>query len=210
MSRKLEKKEIVPQIIKRSVQRNVGVFVDGVALDRACKRLKKRVDYAALLASISLGTKPTVARYYTIVPLDDDSRQRSYLDAVERAGFDVILKRLPPKGVDRMVSVEPEMAADIIAFGLKGSVAFSDYPADEERIESATNSDNSDSFIASPIVRSIVLGCPSKELSYAILLLNKFEIETTTADFGAFSGRDVLKSSSRWIDLTGSEMIWRE
>jgi hypothetical protein len=34
--------------------------------------------------------------------------------------------------------------------------------------------------------------------------------ETTTADFSQFSGSDILKSAQRWIDLSGSETIWRE
>jgi hypothetical protein len=34
--------------------------------------------------------------------------------------------------------------------------------------------------------------------------------ETTTADFGQFTGNDILKSAQKWIDLSGSETIWRE
>src|SRR5690606_8296126 len=58
-------------------------------------------------------------------PYEDDSRQRAFLDAVRRAGLQVVVKRLPPKGITRQVSVEVEMASDIVAFGL-GQNSFED------------------------------------------------------------------------------------
>jgi hypothetical protein len=44
---------------------------------------------------------------------------------VSRAGLTVLVKRLPPKGVTRQVSIDVELAADIIAFAL-GHFKFSD------------------------------------------------------------------------------------
>ncbi len=118
-------KSIGKGIVKRSEKRVVGLFIDGIGLDRATRRLNRKVDLAALVRGVTSGVNPLVARYYTIVPYEDDSRQRAFLDAVSRAGLRVIVKRLPPKGVTRQVCTDAEMAADIVAFAL-GHSTFSD------------------------------------------------------------------------------------
>lgn len=105
-------------IVKRREQRHVGLFIDGTGLDRATRRIARKVDMASLVRGVTSGTPPAVARYYTLIPYEDDSRQRAFLDAVARAGMQVIVKRLPPKGITRQVSVDPEMSADIIAFAM--------------------------------------------------------------------------------------------
>ena len=105
-------------IVKRTERRVLGLFIDGTGLDRATRRINRKVDMSALVRGVSAGLLPTVARYYTLIPYEDDSRQRAFLDAVSRAGLTVIVKRLPPKGITRQVSVDVEMAADIIAFSL--------------------------------------------------------------------------------------------
>lgn len=117
--------ELGKGIIKRSEVRRLGLFIDGTGLDRATRRINKKVDMSSLLRGVTSGTVPAVARYYTLIPYEDDSRQRAFLDAVTRAGLQVIVKRLPPKGVSRQVSVDIEMAADIVAFAL-GHMKFSD------------------------------------------------------------------------------------
>ncbi len=120
-------------IVKRREQRQVALFIDGTGLDRATRRISRKVDMSALVRGVTSGTPPVVARYYTLIPYEDDSRQRAFLDAVARAGMQVIVKRLPPKGITRQVSVDPEMSADIIAFAL-GHDRFSDlseYRAEE-------------------------------------------------------------------------------
>lgn len=114
ITRKRRKQE--PAVIKRTGKRAIGLFIDGTGLDRAARRLNRRVDMAALVRGVTSGTAPLVARYYTLIPFEDDSRHRAFLDAVARAGLTVIVKRLPPKGVTRQVSVDLEMAADIVAF----------------------------------------------------------------------------------------------
>jgi hypothetical protein len=88
---------------------------------------------ASLVRGVTSGTPPVVARYYTLIPYEDDSRQRAFLDAVARAGMQVIVKRLPPKGITRQVSVDPEMAADILAFsmGHQKFSSLSEYRADD-------------------------------------------------------------------------------
>jgi hypothetical protein len=96
----------------------LSVLVDGTGLDRASRRLMRKVDLSALLKSLSFGSTPTLAKYYTIIPYDDDSRQLAFLDAVRNSGFQVVIKRLPPKGINKMVSVDVDMASDIMAFGL--------------------------------------------------------------------------------------------
>lgn len=110
--------ELKKGVVKRSQPRVVGVFIDGTGLDRAARRLHRRVDMAALVRGVSAGLPPIVCRYYTLIPYEDDSRQRAFLDAVSRAGLDVVVKRLPPKGITRQVSVDVQMAADIVAFSL--------------------------------------------------------------------------------------------
>ena len=98
--------EVASGVIKRRQSKLLGLFIDGTGLDRATRRLNRRVDLTALVRGVTSGIKPSVARYYTLIPYEDDSRQRAFLDAVSRAGLSVIVKRLPPKGVTRQVSVD--------------------------------------------------------------------------------------------------------
>lgn len=245
-------------IIKRSERKRLGLFIDGTGLDRATRRLNRRVDLASLVRGVSSGVPATVARYYTLIPYEDDSRQRAFLDAVTRAGLTVLVKRLPPKGVTRQVSVDIEMAADIVAFAM-GHFKFSDlseyksesfqgssgprgsaiptaapFMRQRRGVEAAAKSAATEApkiEVAQPAVldsngapaessaaapdtrkekRMITLVCPSRDLSYAIALATELGVETTTADFGQFTGGDILKSASRWIDLSDSETIWKE
>ncbi|MCB9029734.1 MAG: NYN domain-containing protein [Deltaproteobacteria bacterium] len=115
-------------VLKRRERRVLGLFIDGTGLDRATRRLKRKVDLSRLVRGVTSGSVPIVARYYTLIPYEDDSRQRAFLDAVHKAGLTVIVKRLPPKGVSRQVSVDVEMAADIVAFA-QGHTDFSDLSA---------------------------------------------------------------------------------
>ena len=225
--------------VKRTQRRTIGLFIDGTGLDRATRRINRKVDMSALVKGVTSGLSPCVARYYTLIPYEDDSRQRAFLDAVARAGLSVIVKRLPPKGVTRQVSVDVEMAADIIAFALGHSrfSSLSEYspqsfdghtatgiiprpsgsgpttPAEPEL--SATNgaapSDEvgSDSG-KSPEQRIVTVVCPSRDLSYPISLAKDLGVDTVSADFGHFIGTDVLKSAAKWIDLSDSETIWRD
>ena len=110
--------ELGKGFIRRRERKEVGLFIDGTGLDRATRRINRKVDMSALVRGVTSGLKPVVARYYTLIPYEDDSRQRAFLDAVSRAGLSVIVKRLPPKGISRQVSVDLEMAADIVAFAL--------------------------------------------------------------------------------------------
>lgn len=190
----VQKKKSINTVIKRQVTRELGIFVDGPALDRACRRLEKRISWQGLLESLSGGMKPEIARYYTIVPYDDDSRQRSFLDAVERAGFEVIVKRLPPKGNERYTAIDVEMTTDMVEYALKQySLGQSDQSQESSEIK---------------LVRTITVVCPSPDLSYPFSLLSKYPITTNSADFGAFAGRNSMKSAKNWIDLTDSPLIW--
>lgn len=122
-------------VVKRTEKRMIGLFIDGTSLDRASRRINRKVDMAALVRGVTSGMPPTIARYYTLIPFEDDSRQRAFLDALDRVGLQVIVKRLPPKGVTRHVSVDVEMAADIIAFAM-GHSKFSNLASHEiEQIE---------------------------------------------------------------------------
>lgn len=222
--------------IKKREKRVVGLFIDGTGLDRATRRINRKVDMAALVRGVTSGVAPIVARYYTLVPYEDDSRQRAFLDAVARAGLSVIVKRLPPKGITRQVSVDLEMAADMVAFafGLNSFSKENEYlptepaqrataihtPAQYMRRQQAqaevaaseeVPSKNEDSIPdVKTAPRSVVVVCPSRELAYPISLVKPIAADTTTADFGQFNTGDVLKSASKWIDLSDSETIWRD
>ena len=195
-----------PEFVKRrSTKKILALFIDGTGLDRATRRLQKRVDMAALIRGVTSGVAPAVARYYTILPFEDDSRHHAFLDAVERAGLKVIVKRLPPKGVSRQVAVDPEMAADIVAFAL-GHTAFSNLAAYKEALEPSQEVSVDDQEAQ----RIVVVVCPGKDLAYPISLAKEFGVDTITADFGQFNRDDILKSAAKWLDLSDSETIWKE
>jgi hypothetical protein len=216
--------------IKKREKRVVGLFIDGTGLDRATRRINRKVDMAALVRGVTSGIAPVVARYYTLVPYEDDSRQRAFLDAVARAGLSVIVKRLPPKGITRQVSVDLEMAADMVAFahGLTSFSKENEYlpadaaihtPAQYVRRQQAEEVDTPENTEQTPVAtipdiktapRSIVVVCPSRELAYPLSLVKDIAADTTSADFGQFNTGDILKSAQKWIDLSDSETIWRD
>jgi hypothetical protein len=233
-------KDLGGGLVKKKERRVVGLFIDGVNLDRATRRLNKKVDLPALVRGVCSGSTPVVARYYTVIPHEDDSRHRAFLDAVARAGLSVIVKRLPPKGIERQVTTDLEMAADITAFSL-GLSSFSkenEYlPAGFEEAKSFAEASGTN--LQGPTItaidpeslkpqqrgtgpllkidgdvagtrRSVVVICPSRELSYPISLAKNLGADTTNADFGQFNSGDILKSAAKWMDLSGSETIWRE
>lgn len=223
-------------LIKKRQRRVVGVFIDGVNLDRATRRINKRVDLNALVRGVCSGGTPVVARYYTVIPHEDDSRHRAFLDAVARAGLTVVVKRLPPKGIERQVATDIEMSADIVAFSL-GLSSFSkeneylpvELQAAKQYVSSPAAATNTalDPATLQPAARhggpllhvdeanpdarrSVVVICPSRDLAYPMSLAKNLGADTTTADFSQFAGGDVLKSAAKWIDLSGSETIWKE
>lgn len=215
---------------KRKAKRRIGLFIDGVGLDRATRRLDRKVDLQRLVSGITAGLVPEVARYYTLVPNEDDARQFAFLDAVERAGLEVVIKRLPPKGVKRQVSMDVHMATDIMTYCLggfsggkivpKGALVHSESketPRPLSNVNSApndttsTNGDHAEQPVAeeSPIKRLAAVVCPSRELSYAIYTAHLLGTETSLADFGLYGTSDGWKGVDRWIDLSTSETIWR-
>lgn len=200
-------------VVKRSERRKLGVFIDGINLDRATRRLNKKVDLGALLRGVASGLQPLVARYYTLIPYEDDSRHWAYLDAVHKAGLDVVIKRLPPKGIQRQATIDVEMASDILAFS-RGHDRFSAecvyLPENKAALlqESQKSPEpEEDSSNGLPIKRVVTIVCPSKDLSYPIGLAKELGADTVTADFSK-QGGDVLKSAAKWIDLSDSETIW--
>lgn len=235
-----EFEEVKKGVVKRKQRRAVGLFIDGTGLDRATRRLKRKIDLPKLVKGVVSGARPIIARYYTLIPYEDDSRQRAYLDAVRRAGLQVLVKRLPPKGVNRQVMVDVEMAADIVAFALghtefsslgqylgeedqpkksarqtvplKASQQLAHTPSENESEESGSenNPQAEPSGVDPNAKRVITVVCPSKELSYPLSLATELGADTVNADFGQFSTKDVLKSAAKWIDLSDSETIWRE
>lgn len=172
-------------VVKRAEQRELGVFIDGIGLDRATRNFPDKVDLTKLIQGVSSGLRPSVVRYYTLIPNEDDHRHRSFLDAVEKSGCEVIVKRLPPKGINKQVSIEVEMAADIAAFA-SGSLLEGEDSANKKRI--------------------VTVVCPGIDLQYPIELAHKLGADTVTANFG---GRNVLNAAQKWIDLSDSEIIWK-
>ncbi|MFM1848847.1 MAG: hypothetical protein RL417_2321 [Pseudomonadota bacterium] len=213
--------ELGKGVVRRTEKRVIGLFIDGTGLDRATRRINRKVDMASLVRGVTSGTPPVVARYYTLIPYEDDSRQRAFLDAVTRAGLRVVVKRLPPKGVNRQVSVDIEMAADMVAFSLGHSSfsSLSEYsteggyhegPTTPAPRPAATPAETAPLGASRPENRIITVVCPSRDLAYPISLVKELGVDTISADFGQFNAGDVLKSAAKWIDLSDSETIWRE
>ncbi|MCO6431679.1 MAG: NYN domain-containing protein [Deltaproteobacteria bacterium] len=150
--------ELGSGIVRRREKKKLGLFIDGTGLDRASRRVNRKVDMSALVRGVVSGVFPTVARYYTLIPYEDDSRQRAFLDAVSRAGLTVVVKRLPPKGVNRQVSIDVEMAADITAFalGVEQFSELSEYRAAEPA--STTPARGSHIQRLNPLVRQLPRG----------------------------------------------------
>lgn len=211
--------ELGKGVVRRTEKRVIGLFIDGTGLDRATRRINRKVDMASLVRGVTSGTPPVVARYYTLIPYEDDSRQRAFLDAVTRAGLRVVVKRLPPKGVNRQVSVDVEMAADMVAFALGHSSfsSLSEYSTEGGFHEGPGFSparpetkDPAPPQASRPENRIITVVCPSRDLAYPISLVKELGVDTISADFGQFNAGDILKSAAKWIDLSDSETIWRE
>ncbi len=212
-------------VVKRKAKRRIGLFIDGVGLDRATRRVDRKVDLSKLVRGLTQGLQPEVARYYTLVPNEDDSRQFSFLDAVERAGLEVIVKRLPPKGVKRQVSMDVHIAADLISFGYGYFDKHTEEESDKSAAIAAGSAADPASVVEAParvldaqgnplinqnVKRLATVVCPSREISYAMFLCHTLSVETSLADFGLYGTSDGWKGVDRWVDLSTSEMIWRD
>jgi hypothetical protein len=183
--------ELGKGVVKRTQKRVVGIFVDGVGLDRATKRISRKIDLTNLITTLATGLTVECARYYTLLPNRDDSRQSAFLDLVERSGFVVTIKRLPPVEVNRMVSTDVHFATDLVGYTFG---QFSQKTDDtEEKVQ-----------------RVAVFVCPNPEVGYAIERAHACGIETRLADFGGFKRSDIWKGIDTWVDLSESESIWRE
>ena len=204
-----EEFEVVKEnVLKRKVRRRMGLFIDATGLDRATRRLDKKIDLSRLVKGLSSGLKIEVARYYCLIPYEDDARQFSFLDAVERAGVEVITKRLPPKGVKRQVSMDVHIATDIMNFC---SGKFAEEEATQKK--EANSANDSKIIVASKKVtkfkRTLTVVCPSRELSYALYSAKQQGADTSLADFGQYGVSDGWKGVDKWIDMSTSETIWR-
>jgi hypothetical protein len=196
------KDEASRRYVRREQTHAIGVFLDGVSLDRAARRLNKKVDWKLLVKVISEGRVPKLLRYYTVIPHEDDARHHSFLGAVEGAGFQVIVKRLPPKGINRNVTIDLEMASDIVGFGL----GLRDLPAstDPAGKEGARDSrgENKPSDTRTPEKAEIILICPPNDLEYPLRLIADREVKITVVDFKGSGTSELIKVSSKWMDLS--------
>ena len=208
---------------KRKSKRKIGIFIDGIGLDRATRRLYRKVDLSRLVSGLKSGLEVEVARYYTLVPYEDDARQFAFLDAVERAGLEVVTKRLPPKGVKRQVSMDVHLATDLVSFSMgiyenlakakekkeQEKIAVNDIPSSttttgitkEPAIQPSSNS---------KIKRVAAVICPGREVTYAMYVANQAGVETSLVDFGLYGSSDGWRGVDRWVDLSTSETIWRD
>ncbi len=220
---------------RRKIKRTLAIFIDGVGLDRATRRLARKVDLTKFVQGLSEGTTPEFAKYYTLVPHEDDARQIAFLEAVERSGLSVSLKRLPPKGVKRAVSMDVHIATDLLLFAtgskidsessgiitninprIHASPAPDTGPEASREASQEAIAEPDSNIISSSIsptstwqtVRSAVLVCPNRELTYAIHHCKQLGIQTSLADFGLYGNSDGWKGIDRWIDLSTSETIW--
>lgn len=204
-------------VVKRKQKRRIGLFIDATGLDRATRRLERKVDLSRLVSGLTSGLKIEIARYYCLIPYEDDARQFAFLDAVERAGIEVVTKRLPPKGVKRQVSMDVHLATDLINYSYGGFAEGTQKKSEEEdKVANAENQGSERKVIAakpknSPdIKRLAVVVCPSREVSYAIYTASENGVETSLADFGLYGSSDGWKGVDRWVDLSTSETIWRD
>ena len=62
-------------IVKRKQKRRMGLFIDATGLDRATRRLEKKVDLSRLVKGLTSGIKLECARYYSLIPYEDDARR---------------------------------------------------------------------------------------------------------------------------------------
>jgi hypothetical protein len=205
-------------VVKRNNKREVGIFIDGVNLDRASRRINKKIDFAALKLSLSNGLPIKVARYYSVIPNEDDARQHSFFDVIHRAGFEVILKRLPPVGIDRQVTTDVEIASDMIAFamGISEFEAETQYLPEEilslkksEQIsDNVQSGESTNSNDLSSISRIVTIVTPGRDLTYPISLASKLGADTITADYASIATGDKMKSAQKWVDLTDADNIY--
>ena len=201
-------------VIKRKTKRKIGLFIDGVGLDRATRRLDRKIDLSKLVSSLSSGLEPEIARYYTLIPYEDDARQFAFLDAVERAGLEVIVKRLPPKNVKRQVSMDVHMASDLVGFAM--GIFENTNKKDSAETPTAIVEEHEKTHVYNlnptrdPLVKRVgAVICPSRELSYAIYMSHQLGLETSLVDFGLYGQSDGWRGIDKWIDLSTSETIWR-
>lgn len=202
-------------VVKRKTKRVLGLFIDGVGLDRATRRLDRKIDLGRLVQGITTGLKVEVARYYTLIPNEDDARQFAFLDAVEKAGLEVVVKRLPPKGINKMVSVDPHISVDLVTYAYgrfekqAPVTATESAPPADSKEESAQEEKIVLPVKSANLARSAIIVCPSKELSYSIFTAHELGVEISMADFGQYGNSDGWRGVDRWIDLSTSETIWR-
>ena len=201
-------------VIKRKTKRKIGLFIDGVGLDRATRRLDRKIDLSKLVSSLSSGLEPEIARYYTLIPYEDDARQFAFLDAVERAGLEVIVKRLPPKNVKRQVSMDVHIASDLVGFAM--GIFENTNKKDSSETPAAIVEEHEKTHVYNlnptrdPLIKRVgAVICPSRELSYAIYMSHQLGLETSLVDFGLYGQSDGWRGIDKWIDLSTSETIWR-
>lgn len=214
MNNKTELERIDTGKFRRKSKRLIGVFIDGTSLDRATRRINRKVDLHRFVSSLGAGLIPEVAKYYTLIPHEDDARQFAFLDAVERAGLDVCTKRLPPKNIKRIVSVDANIAVDMLCFAL-GKTANDKNKKNQEKMstEQPFISSSNSSLVEQTekdIIREIILVCPSRDLSYATQRCHELGVRNSLADFGVHSSMDSWRGIDTWIDLSTSETIWKE
>jgi hypothetical protein len=212
-------------ILRKAKNREIGIFVDGVNLDRVCKRLGKRISLSALVQKLSTGGECLTARYYTLIPNEDDSRQRAFLDVVRQSGLSPCVKRLPPPDFEKQISIDVEMSNDILAFGLgaeeilahaelhyglstplpsKKSQSEDPLPSEEDSHDESSLENSTENNAK----RIIYVVCPNKEICYPFRLLRSENVTTVVADFSSGRRDDIIALASEFIDLSEESNLW--
>jgi hypothetical protein len=186
------KPKLLGKVINRRIDKRTALFIDGPALDRASKRLHKKVELKNLVEALSNSVPFSLIRYYTLLPYEDDSRHRSFLQALGNSGIESVVKRLPPKGVTRQVDISVEIATDMLMFG--GNIG-------KVSIDTQTTSQEK---------KIITLVCPNRDLRYPLELLHSINIDIVGVDFGRHIATEISDFTSKWIDLNSLDTIWRE
>ena len=198
-------------VIRRQPKRSIGVFIDGVGLDRASKRIGKRVSIVNLVKTITGSRETAVIRYYTILPNEDDSRQLSFLDSLQKQGVTIVAKRLPPKGIERQASTDAELSTDITAFAAGFTSFEEEYRySSEEIMEAAGVTKEAPVETDADATPHIITVCVCRDICYPLNIARVLGAETTATDFGDGTPQDVLRAAAKWVDLSDATTIWMD
>jgi len=176
----------IPKVVKQQTDSELALFVDGTSLDRAAKRLNKRLDIPKLIERVSTA-KCSFVRYYNTIPSKDDARHIAFMDNLRNHGIEVVMRRLPPIGITKRVAIDIDMATDIIGYTLHHPSFASDWTREDKK-------------------RGVIVVCPTEELDRTLEMVTQTGSPLSVADFGRPRS---LPYGRDWINLEAFSDIWR-